>query len=169
MWLRILSVTSQITIIILAIVIVITMSKKQLIDSTFTSFEYKINAQLTEDRKRVDEKINTVQANLDRYQLNREQRAAHFTAKLDELYALYKQDPSRIASTNTPTIISAPEANNNFIYLETKLNKLDEKIDKTDNRLSSKVSIIEKKVEGIQLDKSIGQRIINNNIQTNNR
>lgn len=175
MWLKALNVISQITIIILALIIVIAMSKKQVIDSTFTSFEAKIQARLEDDRKHFDEKVLMVQDNLNRYQLNREQRAQHFSERLDELYSLYKKNPDPIilANSQTPGKIVADTVDpsvgdKNFSYLESKANRIDEKVDSVDSRLSSKVLVLEQRVESLQADKKSNTKVIQNNIQTVN-
>jgi len=172
MWLRALNVLSQITIIILALVIVVTMSKKQVIDSTFSSFEQKITARLDEDRKRLDDKVSTVQDNLNKYQLHREQRAQLFSERLDELYALYKKDPTPIVNANASaakivanTLDPAPEKN--FIYLESKSNKIDEKLDNLDNKLSGRVSVLEQRVESLQKENKNATKVIQTNINNN--
>lgn len=167
MWLRVINVISQITIIILAVVIVITMSKKQMLDSTFSSFEAKINTRLEEDRLHYDEKVKMVQDNLNRYQLSREQRAQHFNKRLDELYSLYKKDPSIIneANPDLPATIAKPElpvSDKNIQYIETRINRVDEKVDNLDNRITSKISVMEKKVELIE-QQSKTTKIVNNN------
>lgn len=173
MWLKSLNVLSQTIIIILALVIVITMSKTQLIDSRFTSFQKQIDDQLSNDRKHYDEKIGIVQDNLNRYQLNREQRAKLITSRVDELYDLYKKDPTPITnhSTTSPPVLVAENTSivdKNFSYFESKINRTDEKLDVMENRLSSKVTILEQRVEALQVDKKNNSKVIQNSIQTVN-
>lgn len=173
MWLKALNVLAQIIIIILALVVVFTMSKKQMIDSTFSSFQKRIDEQLAEDRKHYDEKIGMVQDNLNRYQLNREQRAKFLTTRIDELYDLYKKDPTPITHHSTPSPPSLATENTsivdkNFSYFESKINRTDEKLDVMENRLSSKVTILEQRVEALQVDKKNNSKVIQNSIQTVN-
>lgn len=171
MWLKSLNVLSQTIIIILALVVVFTMSKTQVIDSRFNSFQKQIDDQLANDRKRYDEKIGIVQDNLNRYQLNREQRAKLITSRVDELYDLYKKDPTPISNRSTAALIVAdntPILEKNFSYFESKINRTDEKLDVMDNRLSSRFTVIEQRIEALQVDKKNNSKVIQNSIQTVN-
>lgn len=178
MWLRAINVISQITIIILAVVIVITMSKKQMMDSTFNSFEAKINARLDEDHKRYTERINTVQNNLNIYQLNREQRAQLYSKRIDELYELYKKDPNSIDSasssysgkvaastlqpdkeTQAPVLLDK-----NFNYVETRINKIDERLDVNYNKLDVRLNILEQRINLLNSNRNSNVKVIQNNL-----
>lgn len=172
MWLKVLNVLAQIIIIILALVVVFTMSKKQMIDSTFSSFQKRIDEQLAEDRKHYDERIGMVQDNLNRYQLNREQRAKFLTTRIDELYDLYKKDPSPILKSNNPPLETSSQAqpeipvflDKNFTYVETRLNKIDERLDINYNKLEGRLNILEQRVNLLNSNKASGVKVIQNNM-----
>lgn len=59
---------------------------------------------------------------------------------------------------------------NNTVYLETRINRSDEKQDNYQNTSGSQISLLTKRVEKIELENKGNQKIINNNIntQTNN-
>lgn len=55
---------------------------------------------------------------------------------------------------------------NNTEYLENRLNKTDEKQDNYQNTSSSQISLLTKRVDMLEQDKKLGQKVINNNINT---
>ena len=52
---------------------------------------------------------------------------------------------------------------NNTSYLETRLNRTDEKQDNYQNTSSNQISLLTKRVDLLEQDKKQGQKIINNN------
>ena len=52
---------------------------------------------------------------------------------------------------------------NNTSYLETRINRSDEKQDNYQNVSSNQISLLTKRVEKIELENKTGQKIINNN------
>jgi chaperonin cofactor prefoldin len=162
----------QVAIIILALVLIVTIGLKQNSTSALEDFERKINQELQQDRARYDLKVKTLEDNLNRYQQLRETRAQIFGKRVDELYDLYKKDPTPILAPNKAEIaVEEPSeivSSKNLIYLENKINKVDEKTDDVGNRLSGRVDVLEKRFELIQADKKSGQKIIQNSIQTQN-
>lgn len=172
MWLKTLNIASQITIIFLALVIVFTMSKKQMIDSTFSSFQKRVDEQLAEDRKHYDEKIGMVQDNLNRYQLNREQRAQFITARIDEMYTAYKKNSEVLVHPPTSaTIVAeaiAPQEtiiDKNLSFIEGRINKVSEQVDVNNNKLESRVSILEQRINTVSTQAKAGSvKVIQNNL-----
>ena len=59
---------------------------------------------------------------------------------------------------------------NNTVYLETRLNRTDEKQDNYQNTSGSQISLLTKRVDLLEQDKKSNQKIFNTNIntQTNN-
>lgn len=55
---------------------------------------------------------------------------------------------------------------NNTSYLETRLNRTDEKQDSYQNTSSSQISLLTKRVDMLEQDKKQNQKVIQNNIQT---
>lgn len=55
---------------------------------------------------------------------------------------------------------------NNTSYLETRLNRTDEKQDSYQNTSSSQISLLTKRVDMLERDKKQNQKVIQNNIQT---
>lgn len=55
---------------------------------------------------------------------------------------------------------------NNTTYLETRINRSDEKQDSYQNTSSSQISLLTKRVDMLEQDKKQNQKIVNNNIQT---
>lgn len=56
---------------------------------------------------------------------------------------------------------------NNTSYLETRLNRTDEKQDSYQNTSSSQISLLTKRVDMLERDKKQNQKVIQNNIQNN--
>lgn len=74
---------------------------------------------------------------------------ASFSIKLENA----KQEMIKLVSNNTG-------------YLESRLNKTDEKQDNYQNTSSSQISLLTKRVDMLEQDKKLGQKVINNNINT---
>lgn len=55
---------------------------------------------------------------------------------------------------------------NNTSYLETRLNRTDEKQDSYQNTSSSQISLLTKRVDMLEQDRKQNQKVIQNNIQT---
>lgn len=57
---------------------------------------------------------------------------------------------------------------NNTNYLETRLNRTDEKQDNYQNTSSAQISLLTKRVEKIELENKSSQKVIQNNLQIQN-
>jgi len=55
---------------------------------------------------------------------------------------------------------------NNTAYLETRINRTDEKQDNYQNTSSGQISLLTKRVDMLEQDKKLSQKVINNNINT---
>lgn len=55
---------------------------------------------------------------------------------------------------------------NNTAYLETRINRSDEKQDNYQNTSSSQINLLTKRVDLLEQDKKSNQKVIQNNIQT---
>lgn len=55
---------------------------------------------------------------------------------------------------------------NNTSYLETRLNRTDEKQDGYQNTSSSQITLLTKRVDMLEQDKKSSQKVIQNNVQT---
>lgn len=166
MLLRIINGFSQAAIIILALVLIVTITNKHSSNMALEEFQNQVNQRFDEDKKYFDGKIKMVQDNLNTYQQTREARAQLYSKRLDELYDVYKKDPTPIDNANSTPSASkvVVSVDNNLPYLETKINNLSEKVDNIDNRLTNKISVLEKKIDSISYDSKSSQRVINNNI-----
>ena len=167
MLLRVLKGFSHAIIIVLAIVLITKITTKESSHSALDEFKKEITQKIDSDKASTDNKIKTVEDNLNRYQQLRESRAVLFSKRLDELYDLYKKDPSPIDSAKT-VVKDFNSESANFGYMENKINKVDEKVDNVSSKVSSKLLILEQRVESLQFENKTGQRIINTNIQTVN-
>jgi len=169
MFMKVLNAFSQATIIVLALVLIITITTKQSSNAALEDFQRQVNETLQTDKNKSDLKLRTLEDNLNRYQQLRETRAQIFGKRLDELYDLYKKDPSPIvmANASTPETVESVSSQN-LVYLEAKSNKVDEKVDLLDSKLTARVGILEKKMHMLQSDKKNNSKIIQNNIQTQN-
>ena len=74
---------------------------------------------------------------------------ASFSIKLENA----KQEMAKLVSNNTN-------------YLETRLNRTDEKQDSYQNTSSSQISLLTRRVEMLEQDKKQTQKVIQNNVQT---
>ena len=171
MWLRILKVVFHISITALALILIVSMATRQINTLSFDNLESRLNDKIIQNKKDSDEKVRIVQNNLDTYQATREARAQLYAKRLDTLYELYKKDPSVIVNAN-PTAAqvvanSIEPVQHNFTYLENRTNKVDEKVDSMDNRLSSRLTVLEQRVEVLQNDKKSGSKVIQTNINNN--
>lgn len=162
MLLRVLKGFSHAIIIVLAFVLTTTIITRESSNSALDEFKKQVNERIDSDKLAYEGKLKTLEDNLNRYQQLRESRAQLYSKRLDELYDLYKKDPHPIDMANTsPKVQSSVDGN--FSYLEIKANKIDEKVDNLDNKLSSKVSVIEKRIELIEQQNKVGTKVINNN------
>lgn len=173
MFLKVLNGFSQATIITLALVLIVTITNKHSSNVVMEDYQRQVNERLDADRSKFESKIKTVEDSLNRYQQIREARAQLFGKRLDELYDLYKKDPSPIDSANSSlaqasSIVIPKESftDKNFIYLENKCNRSDEKIDTLDNKVMSRLTVLEQKIELLQQDKKNNSKVIQNNITT---
>lgn len=57
---------------------------------------------------------------------------------------------------------------NNTNYLESRINRTDEKQDNYQNTSSNQISLLTKRVDMLEQDKKSGQKVINNNLQIQN-
>lgn len=55
---------------------------------------------------------------------------------------------------------------NNTAYLETRINRTDEKQDNYQNTSSGQINLLTKRVDMLEQDKKLSQKVINNNINT---
>jgi len=174
MFLKVLKGLSHAIIIVLALVLIITITTKQSANTALEDFQRQVQDRFDVEKKNYEGKIKIVEDNLNRYQQLREARAQLYAQRLDKLYELYQKDPAPIVNANTPAQIVASALphndsviDKNLSYFESKANKLDEKLDIVDNRLSARVSVLEQRVEGLQQDKKNGTKVINTNINNN--
>lgn len=108
MWLKVVSALANVVIILLAVVLVFVMTKKENFDNSMEAFERRVNNRLEDDRRYLEEKTNRVQQNLDTYQSARESRARIFGDRLD---ALEKQVRD-VRSQQNMVIYNSSNANN---------------------------------------------------------
>jgi len=175
MFLKVLKGLSHAIIIVLALVLIITITTKQSANTALEDFQRQVQDRFDVEKKNYEGKIKVVEDNLNRYQQLREARAQLYAQRLDKLYELYQKDPAPIVNANTTSaqIVASVLPHNdsvidkNLSYFESKANKLDEKLDSVDNRLSARVSVLEQRVEGLQQDKKSGTKVINTNINNN--
>lgn len=96
----------------------------------------------------------------------------HFTVLIlmaSVLFISNKSGEDRLAFSNK--LESAKQemvklVSNNTSYLETRLNRTDEKQDSYQNTSSSQISLLTKRVDMLEQDKKQNQKVIQNNIQT---
>lgn len=177
MLLKVLNGFSQAAIITLAFVLIITITNKHTSNIALEDFQRQMTEALQADKKYYDNRIKTVEDNLNTYQQTREARAQLYGKRLDELYNLYKKDPSPI-DQGAGKIVgeqvardTQPESllNKNFSFFETKYNNLDEKIDNNNNKVDNRLNILEQRVNGItSQSKNSNVKVVQNNIQTVN-
>lgn len=175
MFLKVLNGFSQAVIIVLALILIITITTKHSSNAALEDFQKQVQERFDSEKKSYDAKIKIVEDNLNRYQQLRETRAQLYAKRLDELYDLYKKDPTPITEANPSpaqivadiTIPKESTIDKNFSYFEAKVNSLSEKVDNVDNRLSAKVSVLEQRVEAVQKDNKNNTRVINTNVNNN--
>lgn len=176
MLLKVLNGFSQAAIITLALVLITTITTKHSSNVALEDFQKQVEERFQVDNKNYDAKIKVVEDSLNRYQQLRENRAQVYAKRLDDLYELYKKDPTPIenATPNAATVVASvlphreeTVIDKNLSYFESKSNKLDEKVDSMDNRLSSRLTVLEQRVEVLQNDKKGGTRVINTNVNNN--
>lgn len=177
MWYKILSVVAQISILILAIVLIVSIATRQASLAPVEALEKRVNVKLDSQQSYLNEKIKTVQDNLDRYQQIREARAQLFGERLDEMYKLYVKDP-------TPLMVSAPKfaqddklpstdieqckkiIDSNVVYLENKTNKVSQTADELRTETTSRLGVLEARVKALENENRVlktESKVINNN------
>lgn len=171
MLLKVLNGFSQAAIIILALVLITTITTKHSSNVALEDFQKQVEERFQADNKNYDAKIKVVEDSLNRYQQLRENRAILFAERLDKLYQLYQKNPEPIMNSAKIVADTFPPKEENVIdknlsYFESKANRIDAKVDDLDNRLSSRMSILEQRVEGVQKDKKNNTKVITNNINT---
>lgn len=174
MFLKALTGFAQAIIIVLALTLLITITSKHSSTLELESLERKVDASLVSYGKRYDERIKTVQDNLETYQLSREARAKYISERVEEMYAEYKKSKP----VTTPLLMPSPEAissdnpdlkktiDNNLTYVEGRLNKLSMGLDSLKNQYEGDVSVLRERVKALESENKAlktQSKVINNN------
>lgn len=175
MFLKVLNGFSQAVIIVLALVLIITITTKHSSNVALEDFQKQVEERFDFEKKNYEDKIKIVENSLNRYQQLRESRAQLYAKRLDELYDLYKKDTTPITSANSSpakivadtTVPKESTIDKNFSYFESKVNNLSEKVDNMDNKLNARLSVLEQRVEVIQKDNRSGLKVVQTNINNN--
>lgn len=186
MWfIKIISVIAQILVILLAGFLVSQFSFKQFSESRFKSLEEKLTARIDQDRQYLNDKIITVSDNVNRYQTNREERAKLYGQRIDELYALYKENPEPILKASE-LVVSKPREKSdevkddgsakklldaNLKYTESRINKIAEQLDNNWNEGKSRLEVLDARIRVLESENralKTQPRIMNTNNNLNN-
>lgn len=167
---KVLNGFSQAVIIVLALVLITTITTKHSSNAALEDFQKRVDERFQADNLIYNNKIKTLEDNLNRYQQLREQRAQLYSKRLDELYDLYKKDPAPIDSAkvikiedyNKPSI--EPSIDKNFNFLEQKINKVDEKADTNNNKTEQRLNILEQRVNLLNSNKASNVKVVQTNL-----
>lgn len=85
MVLKVVSATAQIAILLLAIVLMIAITKRQVFDDSMQDFQKRVDTRLEDDRRYYENKINRLQEQLDSLISTREVRVRIFNERFDNL------------------------------------------------------------------------------------
>jgi hypothetical protein len=173
MILKVLNGFAQGSIVILALVLVTTITTKHTQNLALEDFQNKVNERFEINKTYYDGKIKNLEDTLNTYQSTREGRAKLYAQRLDELYNLYKQNPDpidkatggRLIGIEIAEKIPTKPADN---YLEQRLNKVEDKVDSNQNRVSARLDIVEQRVLNIQGgSRASNIKVVNNNLNSN--
>lgn len=171
MWItKIIGTISQICIITLAVLLLYQFASRQAANSRIDSVEATFNKKLDELHKDLNDKILVQQDNVNRYIQLREDRAKLYSKRIDDLYELYQKDPTPIIE-NTPSTNSQPapiQPQSNINYIENRVNKVEEKVDSNNNKLSARVDILEQRMINLQSSRNSNVKVVQTNLQTVN-
>lgn len=167
---KVLNGFSQAVIIVLALVLITTITTKHSSNVALEDFQKQVDERFQADNLVYNNKIKTLEDNLNRYQQLREQRAVLYSKRLDELYDLYKKDPTPIDSSKAVKIEdyskpqTEPSIDKNFNFLEQKINKVDEKADTNNSKTEQRLNILEQRVNLLNANKASNVKVVQTNL-----
>lgn len=166
MWTKTITLIAHFSVILLAIVLVGTIASKEVNTASLESLKKELKAELNRESINLNTKILSLKENLETYQSTREARAKLYGDRIDTLYNLYKENPSKIEGDGAVVEVS----NNNILYLESRINKIASLVDNNNNALQTKVDILESKVKSLEQENrtlKLQQKVVNNNLNNN--
>ncbi len=95
-WIRWVSLASQIIVLILALVLVTNIATRQYNSAQMDTIRVEMQEQMYKDRKELDEKLKLLKDELSSYQSTRESRAKFFVEKLNSLEDQVKLNNERV-------------------------------------------------------------------------
>lgn len=95
-WIRWVSLVSQIVVLILALVLVTNIATRQYNSAQMDTIRVEMQEQMYKDRKELDEKLKLLKDELSSYQSTRESRAKFFVEKLNSLEDQVKLNNERV-------------------------------------------------------------------------
>lgn len=95
-WIRWVSLASQIVVLVLALVLVTNIATRQYNSAQIDTIRVEIQEQMYKDRKELDEKLKLLKDELSSYQSTRESRAKFFVEKLNSLEDQVKLNNERV-------------------------------------------------------------------------
>ncbi len=95
-WIRWVSLASQIVVLILALVLVTNIATRQYNSAQMDTIRVEMQEQMYKDRKELDEKLKLLKDELSSYQSTRESRAKFFVEKLNSLEDQVKLNNERV-------------------------------------------------------------------------
>lgn len=167
MWTKTITLIAHFSVILLAIVLVGTIASKEVNTASLESLKKELNAELHRESINLNTKILSLKENLETYQYTREARAKLYGDRIDTLYNLYKENPSKIEGDGAVIDFNN---NNNLLYLESRINKIAALVDNNSNTLQTKVDILESKVKSLEQENKtlkLQQKVVNNNLNSN--
>lgn len=91
MVIKVVTALAQVAILLLAIMLMVSINKKQLFDQEMSSFQSRLEARMNEDRRYYENKINRLQEQLDSFVSSREVRIRIINDRFDNLEKQMKE------------------------------------------------------------------------------
>ncbi len=169
MWTKAITFMAHFSVLLLAMILIGTIASKEVNTASIEALKKEFKTEIQKENRDLNSKILSLKENLETYQATREARAKLYAERIDTLYDLYRNDPSKIERSATDTSI-IPATSENFSFLESRINKVNTSLDDKTNALETKLSILESKVKNLEnenRDLKTQQKVVNNNLNNN--
>lgn len=170
MWLKVLSITSQISVLVLASVLVAELIGKQANTASLGALRSELFEELTKDRDNYNDRFLRLKDELVTYQNTREKRATLFGERLEVLETYLRIKPA--SSVPSPQYNKDKQVDyssvidNNLQYLEDKINRSQNDSMLYIQQVEARILVLESRVKAIEEENTKLRReakVINNN------
>ena len=170
MWLKLLSICSQISVLVLAAVLVAELIGKQANTASLGALRSELFEELKKDRDNYNDRFLRLKDELVTYQNTREKRATVFGERLEVLETYLRIKPANVKAPieddKNKQVDYSSVIDNNLQYLEDKINRSQNESMLSVQQVESRILVLESRVKAIEEENTKFRReakVINNN------